>query len=331
MSAASLHASSDALIAAIYGTAITCPLERFKEDALKQLTTVLPFASAAWGSGVLSTNTMHSLTIINQPNEMLWEYVTQWQDQDYCRNAAVASPGRAFSNGLVQPMEVYRRTDIYLRFSKRWQIEDALTIVQPRAGLDLAEIICLFRGDIAACYTPGEAATLERIAPHLAAAWNHAQITHHYRHGSRGQGLACDRAGGYAVLTHDGLIQAAGDDFTAAMRAVVPNWSGPYLPEALAPLLDGSTTVLCLAGFRLLRRPAGDCVLLWVDAEQGARNALTYAELRAAQLYADGLTQKAIAQRLGLSQSTIRNQLASAYAKLGCHSKVELARTVGAA
>jgi DNA-binding CsgD family transcriptional regulator len=51
---------------------------------------------------------------------------------------------------------------------------------------------------------------------------------------------------------------------------------------------------------------------------------LTAAETRAVRLLVEGATQKQVAQRLGISPSTVRNQLASVYDKLGCHSKIEL-------
>jgi DNA-binding NarL/FixJ family response regulator len=45
-------------------------------------------------------------------------------------------------------------------------------------------------------------------------------------------------------------------------------------------------------------------------------------------VYADGLTQSSIAGRLGVSPSTVRNQLASVYGKLQVHSKVDLVRVL---
>jgi DNA-binding CsgD family transcriptional regulator len=54
--------------------------------------------------------------------------------------------------------------------------------------------------------------------------------------------------------------------------------------------------------------------------------ALTPAERRVADLAADGLTNREIARTLFVSAKTIESHLASAYKKLGIHSRVQLAR-----
>jgi DNA-binding CsgD family transcriptional regulator len=53
---------------------------------------------------------------------------------------------------------------------------------------------------------------------------------------------------------------------------------------------------------------------------------LTPAERRVADLFAQGVSHATVAQRLGVSASTVRNQLSSIYRKLDIHSKVELVR-----
>ena len=53
---------------------------------------------------------------------------------------------------------------------------------------------------------------------------------------------------------------------------------------------------------------------------------LTSRELAVSREFASGKTYKEIAADLGVSPSTIRNQLQSAYAKLGVTTKIELAK-----
>lgn len=67
--------------------------------------------------------------------------------------------------------------------------------------------------------------------------------------------------------------------------------------------------------------------------EQPARpgwELLTGAEERAARLMVGGLTNREIAERLGVSPRTIQTQLASASKRLGVHSRVQLASLLGA-
>jgi DNA-binding CsgD family transcriptional regulator len=57
---------------------------------------------------------------------------------------------------------------------------------------------------------------------------------------------------------------------------------------------------------------------------------LTPAEHRTAELFAEGKTSVHIARTLNLSTATVRNQIASAYQKLGVHTKVELLWAISA-
>jgi len=60
-----------------------------------------------------------------------------------------------------------------------------------------------------------------------------------------------------------------------------------------------------------------------------ARADLTIRETEVAQLAAAGLRSRSIGVRLGISERTVENHLASAYAKLGVHSRAELIARVG--
>lgn len=55
---------------------------------------------------------------------------------------------------------------------------------------------------------------------------------------------------------------------------------------------------------------------------------LTAAELEVAKGIVEGLTMRALAQRRGVSERTIANQLARVYRKLGVGSRYELAARV---
>lgn len=59
---------------------------------------------------------------------------------------------------------------------------------------------------------------------------------------------------------------------------------------------------------------------------KGDRFALTEAELRVAVLAAEGLTNRAIAEKLAYSVNTIETYLSRIYSKTGCANRVELAR-----
>lgn len=323
----SVPGAVQAVVTDLYGGAFRWAFETFKEEALKRLRPVLPFTSAVWGSGVHSTNTMLSLALLDQPIEMLLAYASDWERYDTCRIAAVAEPGRAFRDQDVQSLEDYRASAVYREFCRRWGMEFTLTIVQVGAMTDLAEILCLFRADIRQPFTDDERALLEHLAPHLSAAWRQAQVAHQYRAAVAGGGLGAPEPERWAVADGDGFLYAAGDEFCRALRASAPDWKGPLLPPLLRPLASGALQAVSVGGTEFRARRTPDRVLL-AAAPVGGALGLTPAELRAARLYAEGLKQREIAARLGLSPSTVRNQLSAAYEKLKVHSKLELVRAL---
>ena len=105
---------------------------------------------------------------------------------------------------------------------------------------------------------------------------------------------------------------------------IIALWSINGLLAAVFAAAEGMLTVQGL-DFGLSR--GADRHILTVTSASRA-NRLTHAETRVARLFAEGLTHSVIAARLGVSQSTIRNQIAAIYRKLDIHSKAELARLV---
>lgn len=327
VSGISVPAPVQAAVAELYRAVFGQPFETFKEGGLNLVRSVLGFDAAVWGSGVYSTNEMLSVSTVNLPPAVLMAYAATWQAQDFVRSAALATPGRAFRNEDVVPLADYHQTDIYRAFSRPSGIEHALGIVHHDPVTDLGEIVFLFRADPASEFTHEERALLEFLSPHLVIAWRQSQIAHHYRAAAQGKAVGAPGQESYAVADSDGLVHAAGEDFCVALRAVAPGWKGPRLPSELAPLQRGDCSILVLGDSEFAVR-RGETRHLFSASRREGTLGLTQAEIRAARLYAAGMTRRDIATRLGLSTSTVRNQLASAYEKLDVHSKVELLRAL---
>jgi DNA-binding CsgD family transcriptional regulator len=311
-------------VAEIYRGVLRDPIETFKETSLRRIGALVPFSSAVWGSGVHSTNEMLSLSAIDRPTDWLLAYAAQWQAEDFLRAAAVARPGVALRNeDVLRPPADFRDTAIYREFSSPGGVEHGMMIVEHNPITDLAEIICLFRADAAEPFSDGERELLEHLTPHLVAAWRQSQLAHHYRAADPGAGVGLSGHEGYAVVDHQGLVHAAGEDFCLALRDVSPGWLGPRFPEALRELVEGSCSALVVGGYEFTARRANDRRLFAVSRRTGAFG-LTPTETRVARLYAEGLSQRDIALRQGVRPATVRNQLASVYQKLDVHSKLEL-------
>ena len=68
----------------------------------------------------------------------------------------------------------------------------------------------------------------------------------------------------------------------------------------------------------------GNMICMTITEKRNQQMPLSTAEYRAARLAAEGLTYKEIARQLDISPATIRNQLHSAYQKLGVSNKTAL-------
>lgn len=316
------------VVAEVYRGVLRDPIEAFKESTLRRIGALVPFSSAVWGSGVHSSNEMLSLSAVDRPIEWLLTYAAHWQADDFLRAAAVARAGVAFRNEDVMPPPAdFRDTAIYREFSSPGGVEHGMMIVEHNAITDLAEIICLFRSDSAAPFQDDEKALLEHLAPHMIAAWRQSQLAHHYRAAMPGAGVGLGGHENYAVVDDHGLVHAAGEDFCLALRDVSPGWLGPRCPDVLRDLVAGGCSSVVVGDYEFTTRRANDRRLFAVSRQVGAFG-LTPAETRVARLYTEGLPQRDIALRQGVSPATVRNQLASVYQKLNVHSKLELLRVL---
>ena len=317
---------AEAVLVELYGGVFGQPFEAFRTAALSLLRRAIPFDAGVWGSGIHSTNHLHTVSLLDFPVSETIVYAERWQAHDIARAAMVAQPGRAMRNEDVMAPDAYRQTALYREYSRPAGIEHALGIVERDALTDLGELITLFRSDIDQPFSEDDRATLEALSPHLMTAWRQAQIAHHYR-AWPAAATRLLRARELRPGRRPGPAARRRAQFHRALTEVAPGGAAPSSPCA-APLLAESNGSLALGRWDftarpLTARPQGGMRLLAAASGAGALG-LTPAETRVARLYAAGLTQGEIARRAGVSPSTVRNQLASVYLKLGVHSKVGL-------
>lgn len=312
-------------IVRIHEGIFTLPFDHFRELALEEVRAVIPFDMAVWGSGIHSLNQILSVSIVGLPEASLLTYAALWQEQDFVRLACARLPGKAFRNEDVMPLDQYHCSAIYREYSHPAGIEHALGIIELNSAADIADMIFLFRNNPEAAFTEGEREALEALSPHLRAAWSHAQIAFHYRAVAEGFSAGDTKPESYAVADKSGLLFAIGENFSDSLRSIDPDWTGPHLPAWLSICPSEAGTPLLRKSFEFSVQATKDRLLLAVSPET-TKLGLTPTEYRVARLYAGGQTQQSIAQSQGVSVSTVRNQLASAYRKLSVHSKVELAR-----
>jgi DNA-binding CsgD family transcriptional regulator len=302
------------------------PLETFKESALALLRRAIPFDSSIWGSGSEQPQLVFGIAAYGFPLARLIDYAQHWQPEDRLRAACAAEPGQSLRNEDLAPIEEYRRSPIYQGFCRPSGIEHAIGNAQIDSATNVGELVFLFRASRGAFFSDAERDALNALMPHLVAAWRHRLLLHMREHVRNARGGGDSMSSGYAVVDNDGRVHASDTEFSLRMRAAFPSWVGPLLPFPVVQQLKEGRLPKKARDLRLtIRRGAGRHLVSFASA---ADPRLSAAELRVALLFAGGKTAAAVARELRVSPLTARNQLSSVYAKLGVHTKLELARAL---
>lgn len=314
-------------IAAIYDGVFSIPLADLQHFALGQINMVLPFDSAVWINGVDHEDQIHSCVLVNQPPTLIEKYMAEYAGIDLVRKHAVRAPGRAFRIEDTMAMALWHAHPAYRECWQPAGIEHAIAIAALDPISQLMELIVLWRADLAQPFAVAEIGLLEALAPHAVAAWRHRQLAHLHEHAANRPEVHLGVRGN-AVCDNNGSIYASDRLFNTTMQQQFPGWHGPRLPEAVSALLKTGRANHKLAGldFSITFGEARSLMSISCSADIP----LTPAELRVAALYAAGQTHAQIARVLGITSSTVRNQIASSYRKLEIHSKAELARRIPA-
>ncbi len=317
------QAAVNELIVGLYRFGRSVPMVRFQGWAVERLREVVAFDSALWRTSGDLPDGRDSIHLYRQPRALIDEYRRDgWHDQDFLRARCAASPGAALRITDVVAAEGWQQMPMYQRFARRYGIEWALCTHHVEPILALRTVISLWRAERARPFSDEERRRLQLLTPHLVESM-HLNRTWHFATTARpaAQGLAMAVCGG------DGKLHDCSPGFSQLLRAEWPDWAASTMPAAVVARLgqgrfEGKRVDIDCAAL-------GDLWLLTLRAG-GAAKQLGGREFQAAGLYAQGLTYRAIAERLGVSPSTVRNQLRSSFAKLGVSSKVELARRLGA-
>ncbi len=313
------------VIADIYDGVYRLPIATFKDQTLARLKDAIPFDSAIWGSGAQNPQLIFGIATYAFPLDRLIAYSTHWQDHDALRNAVAAQPGHCLRNEDLGPIADYHASAIYLGFCRPAGIEHALGITIVDAITNVGELIFLFRSRSGAFYSDQERDAMAQFMPHVVSAWRHRQLLHFRERAKNRDDENASLPAGYAVIDDLGQVHASDPAFGLGMRRHFPGWIGPALPAALLPVLANGAAQYEVDGQHFAIARGTDRHILSLVKEADCLP-ITPAEHRVAVLYAEGKTASDVASSLRLSPMTVRNHLTSIYAKLGIHSKVELAR-----
>jgi len=303
----------------IYGAARECRLDEFYEQALGVARQSLHFDSGAvikaqaGKNGEIAILAMHNH---RQPLEKLHDR-KNFTEPDPTLLKAMRQPGKCLGDELTL-LDQRKYADV-VGYARKYDVAFSLVLVAPALDAHQVDLISLWRAPRSRRYGESGARMGDLLLPHLLMA---RRIN---------EQLALDEAGAskksnaLVIADRGGCLRYVDRAAIAFLQKEWPQWTPPMLPPTLLKALGRPGTRQWQGRtLRIAAEVHGESLhLLLRDKPDGPR--LTPAEQAVAGLAARGLSNKAIATRLGTSPSTVRNQLHHVYVKLGVSGKAALA------
>lgn len=308
----------------LYRAAQEMPLEGFQDAALSALTQYIRFGTAVWFTGEHSLGQFHfhRLHLFGLPHEMLKHIVANSRRFHRPLEISTARPGVAhefYAPDLYQGAE----NAPALECARQLRLERQLLIAHMEHRSDTGEWLSLHRAADQDRFSEGDHTTLKLLMPHLseARAVNRALCL------NRLSSEPSFSPGSHRALTLlDGTVLHCGRQVSDTIASEWPDWNEIRLPSPLLETLTRNGSVsIARRGESILARPFTDCIVLTVKSVPLSER-LTRREYEVARLFATGRRYKEIAQRCGLSPTTVRNILQKSYRKLSINSKLQLAQ-----
>lgn len=309
----------------LYGAARELDLDAFQDVVLRQLQYSFPFASAFWGEGQLIGGGGEIVPTALFAQNLDPCFMADWtraNSKDPVLRMVSSNIGRALP---VHVPSFYRNVPELVEIGRRYGIGSLTVTVIPGVRPQGIQWLSLFRGDSDTICSDMEKRWIEHVMPHLGEALSIHRALH-------APSSAVTDARGHHVAVAEvesGLLLRADAEFLTLLSAEWTGFDGRLTPSPLLKAWQQRRTFNYLARRSLIEgRCVGDLVYL-SGRRKNQFEALTQRQLLIADLYAQGLSYKEIAQRCDLSPATVRNHLAAVYATLGVHGKLEMAERIG--
>lgn len=302
----------NSLLLRLYRLSQELPIQQFQDAALAQIKLVLPFDSSMWGTATATAQgiDIHTVHLHEKSPEMLAAY----EPLKHLDSAAASVFGKRNAVLSLNAQDWYggRETRDLREFLWRFQHENIFIAADSNPRTHFVHWVSLFRADKDAHGTEEERHLLTQLAPHVMQALAMNRVMH------LGHLDTVDKAmspHGSAIADLRGVLYHADPQFKALAEAEWSDWRGPHLPTVLlAALASGQARYL---GRTLVVRHWVEQGLLFLKARARCpADQLTVREHTIASLIAKGQSHKEIAQTLGRSPATVRNQIQVIYDKL---------------
>ncbi len=308
----------------LYRIAQGSSMGSFQALALAALAQHLRFEVGLWIIGRFHDEQLqvHRLYAYGLPHVALEDLVALLRQSPITLGVTAAALGCA---QVFDAAQLYARTggEETLALVHRLGMERQLLVAGPCGGGTAMEWLSLYRPQSGMPFGEGDCEVLRALMPHLSESR------------SVNRALCLQRASNEALLAPhpnraltlpDGTVLHCGQHMSEAIETAWPHWGGVRVPAALLSgvLKEGGVT-LAGRGEIIQGRRFSDSLVLSIRSITVSER-LTRREYEIAQLYAAGRDYAAIARRLALAPTTVRNILRHCYRKLGINSRAQLAR-----
>jgi DNA-binding CsgD family transcriptional regulator len=314
----------DAFLLQVYRAARIGAADDFQRTVVALLRTQFPFGSMMWGNGLLMCDRSAVVPTALHKEGLDDEFLRRWAEEVAGDDPVIPLLARCPNCAhTIEVAQVYRRYPGLVEFGQEFGIESFTIIGGTGLEPEHTSWLCLYRQGSVARPTHAELRWLEAAAPHLAEAWRINAAIHSARHRSNPRSFALAEGATAKLLSSD-------DEFKVFLIAEWAEFDGHVVPRCLAQLwLDRDDIFFEGKNVRFHAKRVTNLVYLSASPVVRACDGLSPRLRQVAGLYVKGLSHKEIAQRIGISPATVRNQIAAAYAQLRIHTKIELLERLG--
>lgn len=297
----------------LYHDAAECGPDELRLRVLKRFQKVVPFDFAVWGGGQAEGRLVTELTVLDQSKAILgdWEKVA---DQDAFCDLTLDKLG---ATARFDDVPSYRRGLAYNEHWRRFDASQMMATIVAEKSDGYVSFVGLCSDERPNAFTDDERRLKQMLMPHFSQALRMSRDVWGARDNVQREAVA--------LVSRDGTVLSAEQPFFELAEL---EWDRPVtsLPHDVMTALRQQKS---LRGVAVNARiaPFGSNYFIHMSAAP-ALQCLSPRESEVAELFAAGLTHKHVARELGSSASTVRNQLARIYDKLGISNKASLVSLV---
>ena len=317
------------LLLSLYRGARELPRLAFEEFALGQIKPMLGFNSAIWAQGQTDGKTV----------QVSWAYqhaidpesIKVWQQlnaRDKLIPLTVNSPGKTVRSHTSSLFP--ERADTEIRdYAARFGCEQVLIMSVPDGDVESVRWLAVYRDDPDALYSDTERMICDAVMPHLMEALSINRLATHQQPDDPPP--TEPKRLPLAVCDSTGRIRYAQDRFVSLLQLEWSEADETWLPTPLCDAISSRNDAVFVGRQTICRiRRRADMLLVEIRRHTPI-DRLPPQRARIAWMYAIGYTHKHVAKALGLSPSTVRNQLAAAYRDLDIGTRAQLMAMASAA